>query len=59
MGQIALDEDGVGMNRGTVPLIEVVEHDHLVPTPNQLLDGDAADVTGSARDEDFHALDSR
>ena len=59
IGQITLDEHGVRMNRGTMPLIEIIEHDHLVPAANQLLDGNAPDVTGSARDEKFHAFHSR
>ena len=56
VGEVALDEHGARMNRLAMPLVEVIEHDDVVPASHELLDGDAADVAGSARDEKFHAL---
>ena len=49
--QIALDEFRLGRNGGAVPLLEVVEHDHIVPARNQLRDAVAADETGTAGDQ--------
>src|SRR4051812_43659263 len=46
-GQITFNELRFGRNGGAVPLLEIVEHDHVVTTGNQLGDAVAADETGA------------
>jgi len=52
--QIDLDEGGRRVDGRTVALVEIVEHDDVVAGSDELGRGDAADVAGTAGDEDFH-----
>ncbi len=54
IGQISLDEGGMGMHGIAMALIEVVEdHDRLAHL-DQLLNRHAADVAGAACDQNAH-----
>ena len=50
IGQVALDEDGLGMNGSPVPLVEIVENDNRFAGLDELLDDDTADIAGATRD---------
>ena len=47
--QVALDKRSLGVNRLLVALVQVVKDDDLVTGLDQLLDGDAADISRAAR----------
>jgi hypothetical protein len=49
--QISLHELYPGRNGGPMPLLEIVEHDHIVAARNQLRDAVAADEAGAAGDQ--------
>ena len=58
VGQVAFYEGRSWMHRAAVALIEVVQHDHLMPRVDQLRSGDAADVARAAGDQKLHLENS-
>jgi len=54
VAQRALDEHGPGRHRVGVPGGQVVEHRDLMPGRHELRGDDAADVSGTAGDDDLH-----
>jgi hypothetical protein len=57
IGQIAFDENSLGMNGLAMALVQVVEDDVFVARCDQFTHDGAADVTGAARNKNFHELD--
>ena len=50
------DEPAGRRHRRRMPFLEVVDDDDAVPAGERPLDDDGADIAGSARDEQRHAL---
>ena len=55
--QISLQKHGFGRNGGAMAFAQIIEHDCLMAVLQQLFDDGAADVTGSASDQNIHACD--
>ena len=59
VGQIPLEKGGAGINGGTVTLAEIIKDSHRVTCLQELFHADAADVAGSAGDQDrLHGRDA-
>jgi hypothetical protein len=54
--KIAFHKNGLGMHGCTMALAEIVKHHHRLTSGDQLLDNHAANVAGSACDQDCHAF---
>jgi alcohol dehydrogenase YqhD (iron-dependent ADH family) len=52
--EITEDEFRFGMNRSAMPLLEVIEYDYLITSPDQFRDNGAADIASPACDKYFH-----
>ena len=55
VADVAAHQGHAGGDRRRVPAREVVVHDHVVAARREARDDHAADVAGSAGDEDAHA----
>ena len=56
IAQVTFDELGLGVDRCSVSLAQIVEHRRMVPGGDEPFDGDTSDISGTTGHQNFHHL---